>query len=140
MMAEWTFQRIEITDEGDVYTTEDGNWEVRNVIGSAEADPGDMTDFWERHASGGRGPRISLRNQPCGIHGCGNKAEEGGHVWLRRVGARNRLRPENERENDYCFIMPICRSCNRERENRDEFFGINQDVRLVAREVRGRMR
>ena len=135
MMAEWTFQRIGITDEGDVYPTEDGNWEVRNVIGSAEADPGDMTDFWEEHASGERGPRITLRNQPCGIHGCGNPAEEGGHVWLRRVGARNRLSSENERENDFCFIMPICGSCNRRAGNEENFSPIKTNVRLVARQV-----
>ena len=33
MMAEWTCQRIGITEEGDVYMTEDDeSWEVRNVI------------------------------------------------------------------------------------------------------------
>ena len=76
-----------------------------------------MTEFWERHASGERGPRITLRNQPCGIYGCGNPAEEGGHVWLRCVGARNELC-------EFCFIMPICGSCNtiRKDKNEDNFF------------------
>ena len=133
MMAEWTCQGMGIRDEGDVYTTRDANWEVSNVIGSAQADRGNnMTEFWQDHAGEG-GRRIALRNQTCGIDGCSNRATEGGHVWLRRVGARNRL-------SAFCFIMPICGSCNREEENEDNFFRINTNVRLVAREVRGGMR
>ena len=131
MMAEWTCEGIGVADEGDCYTTEDDEWEVRNVIGSAQ-DEENMTEFWQDHAGEG-GRRIALRNQTCGKDGCPNRAEEGGHVWLRRVGARNRLRA-------FCFIMPICRSCNREEENEVNFFEINQGVRLVAREVLDGMR
>ena len=129
MMAEWTCQGMEITKEGDCYTTEDGNWEVSNVIGSAQADRGkNMTTFWEEHAWKGRGRRITLCKQPCGNRECSNQATEGGHVWLRRVG-RNKL-------SAFCFIMPICGSCNREDENEDSFFPINTNVRLVARKKR----
>ena len=48
MMAELTFQDIGVTEHGDCYKTEDAygeSWEVKNVIGSAQADPGNMTEF-----------------------------------------------------------------------------------------------
>ena len=56
-------------------------------------------------------------------------------MWLKHMEAQDRLSSESGSENDFCFIMPICRSCNRERENREDFIGINQGVRLVARTV-----
>ena len=130
-MAELTCEDIGVTEEGHRLMIDSGEWEVRNVIGSAQ-DQGNTTKFWERHARRWGGRPIYLTKQRCGIYGCRNPAEEGSHVWLRRVGARNRL-------SAFCFIMPICRSCNREEENEKNFFKIKHDARFVACAVQNGM-
>lgn len=49
----WTCERIGIKEQGNLYTTPDGNsWEVKNVINS-DVDIGSMKGFWENNAGPG---------------------------------------------------------------------------------------
>lgn len=114
-----------------MYETEDDGWEAANVINSSE-DKGNMTDFWGKYAWKGRGPEIKLTQQNCGYYsmeGCQNEAKEGGHVWLRRI---SKPKKETHMITKFCFIMPICGSCNRKIKCKN-FQRIKKNVRLVAR-------
>ena len=127
MMAaqKWTCESIGVHKEGDYYETEDNEWQGKNVKNSSKdrVSPG---KYWESKAKKEKGPDITLTKQDCGIWGCNKKAREGGHIWLRRRGQSKRLFR-------FCFIMPICGTCNRTGENGKKFLGINKNVRLVAR-------
>lgn len=66
--------------------------EAWNIDGSsdAQADSGS----WLQYAEASTGRKRGL----CSFQGCRNRAEVGGHVWVKRIG---------------CCIAPICKVCNR---------------------------
>ena len=127
----WGAKDIGVKYEGDCYETPDDGWEAANVVNSSEDDD-NIPKFWNDNAWKGKGPKICLKNQKCGfVCNTGNESIEGGHVWLRRIATKK----ENTRMiSTFCFIMPTCGTCNRERKNKENFQPIKKYVRLVARE------
>jgi hypothetical protein len=69
--------------------------EAWNIDGSSDAVP-DRTGSWIAEAEAVTGRRRGW----CSFEGCGNRAEVGGHVWVRSIR---------------CVIAPICRWCNNPR-------------------------
>ena len=69
-----------------------GQYQVSNVVGSTE-DGGSKVQFWSKYA------RRDFYKQTCGILGCGNPAQVGGHMWVMRLSK-------------FCFILPICYTHN----------------------------
>ena len=82
-----------VDEEGDYFVTE-CQYEVCNVVGSS-GDGGSKAQFWSKYA------KRDFSVQKCGILGCGNKAEVGGHMWVK--GLRK-----------FCFILPICQAHNKD--------------------------
>ena len=66
--------------------------EAWNVDGSSDACPRGGSWIQEAESATGR------RRGKCSFADCPNRAEVGGHVWIRGTG---------------CVIAPICKSCNR---------------------------
>lgn len=110
-----TCKEIGIENHGDFFITDKTTYEVKNVINSS-VDRGNMTEFWNGS--------VALTEHTCGILDCTNKAEEGGHVWL-RPGARSLTQ--------FCFIMPICKECNNSEKLNKSHKKIKKGVILVAR-------
>ena len=77
-----------------------------------------MTKFWEKKTG------LKLTSCKCGIRGCGNAAEEGGHMWV-RLGER--------RLTKFCFIMPICKEHNNDPYLNENYMPTKKGVMLVAR-------
>ena len=92
-----------------------GQFEVSNVVGSTE-DGGSKAQFWSRHT--GR----DFYKQKCGILGCGDAAEVGGHMWIKRLSK-------------FCFILPICKKHNSSPDlHYPQFMSTKGGVCLVARD------
>eukprot|EP00658_Telonema_sp_P-2_P055341 TRINITY_DN4399_c0_g1_i3.p1 TRINITY_DN4399_c0_g1~~TRINITY_DN4399_c0_g1_i3.p1 ORF type:complete len:116 (-),score=19.59 TRINITY_DN4399_c0_g1_i3:139-486(-) len=72
---------------------EGGRYEVSNVVGSS-SDGGNKAAFWEEHTG------CSFSDQTCSMLGCGNDAEVGGHMYVKRLSR-------------FCWILPICQECNK---------------------------
>ena len=115
-----TSEAIGVKEQGNVFIVDDKyDYQVRNVRKSSEVDRGNMTDFWNRS--------IELDKHKCGIVGCDNAAVEGGHVWLR---------PGERRLDTFCFIMPICKTCNNCNGLKTSFKSIKKGAILVARDTK----
>ena len=81
-----TFEGMKV---GDYFQ---GQYEVSNVVGSTE-DGGSKAQFWSTHTD------RDFYKETCGIRGCGNPAQVGGHMWVK--GLRK-----------FCVILPICSTHN----------------------------
>ena len=90
-----------------------GQVQVRNVTCSSH-DKGSKRKFWDDHS--GR----DFSKQKCAIKGCGNMAKVGGHVWVKDIRS-------------FCFILPICQSCNMKQSLQKEYRAVKKEALLVAR-------
>jgi hypothetical protein len=77
--------------EGEVLCIEEAT-EAWNMDGSSDALPVSGSHIKDVEETTGR------KRGRCSFQGCLNRAEVGGHVWVKRVG---------------CCIAPICKVCNR---------------------------
>lgn len=91
--------------------------EVSNVNGSS-GHKRNWSEYWLRH--------VPRRGWPstCQIHGCGNPAEVGGHVYIK--GLRTQ------------YILPICQGCNKntemhyQRGGRTDWANVKSHAALVS--------
>lgn len=59
----------------------------------------------------------------CSVWGCGNDAEVGGHLWIRR------------RSIDYYYIAPICYECNNNKEMHEYYFKMKSNIAYLKTDV-----
>jgi hypothetical protein len=88
------------------------NCEAKNVYGSScdRSNAGWIND-WER---------VTGRTaNKCVYLGCGNEAEVGGHLYLKRYSV------------NYTYLAPICYSCNNSKEG--EYFGIKKNTAFIKK-------
>jgi hypothetical protein len=94
----------------------EGSFEVANVVGSS-SDGGSKAQFWSEHTG------CDFYKQNCGILGCGQAAEVGGHMYVKSM-------------RKFCFILPICKKCNKDPElDYPGFAPTKANVKVVARNM-----
>eukprot|EP00949_MAST-11_sp_MAST-11-sp1_P003348 g3348.t1 len=101
---------------GDIIYLEDAA-EAWNIDGSSDAQA--HSGSWLRDAEKATGRQRGR----CSFEGCANRAEVGGHVWIKGIG---------------CFLAPICRQCNFA-GNEDRYQGAGARLRKNIEVMRTRM-